>query len=148
MISALTETLGFLIVLVYNTTFCGFCQVFFTADDTTIKINEISVNLLTFHGKLCIIITAQCGEKGKRVISLALGAPTPCKIKGQITLHCVLSTLHCSYAGMAELADALDSGSSEVTLIQVQVLLPAPSESLENTTFSRLFSFAFLLADA
>ena len=27
---------------------------------------------------------------------------------------------------MAELADALDSGSSEVTLIQVQVLLPAP----------------------
>ena len=49
---------------------------------------------------------------------------------------------------MAELADALDSGSSEVTLIQVQVLLPAPSESLENTTFSRLFSFLDLLADA
>ena len=30
------------------------------------------------------------------------------------------------YAGMAELADALDSGSSEVTFVQVQVLLPAP----------------------
>ena len=31
------------------------------------------------------------------------------------------------YAGMAELADALDSGSSEVTFVQVQVLLPAPT---------------------
>ena len=30
------------------------------------------------------------------------------------------------FAGMAELADALDSGSSEVTFVQVQVLLPAP----------------------
>ncbi len=29
---------------------------------------------------------------------------------------------------MAELADALDSGSSEVTLIQVQVLLSAPNQ--------------------
>ena len=32
-----------------------------------------------------------------------------------------------SFAGMAELADALDSGSSEVTFVQVQVLLPAPT---------------------
>ena len=31
-----------------------------------------------------------------------------------------------AHADMAELADALDSGSSEVTLIQVQVLLSAP----------------------
>ena len=31
---------------------------------------------------------------------------------------------------MAELADALDSGSSEVTFVQVQVLLPAPSSSV------------------
>ena len=31
-------------------------------------------------------------------------------------------------AGMAELADALDSGSSEVTFVQVQVLLPAPKK--------------------
>ena len=34
-----------------------------------------------------------------------------------------------SFAGMAELADALDSGSSEVTFVQVQVLLPAPTEN-------------------
>ena len=32
---------------------------------------------------------------------------------------------------MAELADALDSGSSEVTFVQVQVLLPAPSKGNE-----------------
>ena len=31
------------------------------------------------------------------------------------------------YAGMAELADALDSGSSESNFMEVQVLLPAPS---------------------
>ena len=31
---------------------------------------------------------------------------------------------------MAELADALDSGSSEVKLMQVQVLFPAPSNIL------------------
>ena len=33
---------------------------------------------------------------------------------------------------MAELADALDSGSSEFTLIQVQVLLPAPNKNKTN----------------
>ena len=32
------------------------------------------------------------------------------------------------YADMAELADALDSGSSDFTVIQVQVLLSAPSQ--------------------
>ncbi len=31
------------------------------------------------------------------------------------------------YADMAELADALDSGSSDFTVIQVQVLLSAPT---------------------
>ena len=32
------------------------------------------------------------------------------------------------YAGMAELADALDSGSSESNFMEVQVLLPAPKK--------------------
>ncbi len=31
-----------------------------------------------------------------------------------------------AFAGMAELADALDSGSSRGNLVKVQVLLPAP----------------------
>ena len=33
------------------------------------------------------------------------------------------------YADMAELADALDSGSSDFTVIQVQVLLSAPKNT-------------------
>ena len=41
-------------------------------------------------------------------------------------LYCIISFVVNRYAGMAELADALDSGSSEVTFVQVQVLLPAP----------------------
>ena len=36
------------------------------------------------------------------------------------------------YAGMAELADALDSGSSEGNFMQVQFLLPAPKHSNPN----------------
>ena len=43
---------------------------------------------------------------------------------------------------MAELADALDSGSSRGSSVKVQVLLPAPQKSLENTEFSRLFCFS------
>ena len=39
------------------------------------------------------------------------------------------------YAGMAELADALDSGSSESNFMEVQVLLPAPSEALKTLRF-------------
>ena len=36
------------------------------------------------------------------------------------------------YAGMAELADALDSGSNSCKAVQVQVLLPAPSKMALN----------------
>ncbi len=40
------------------------------------------------------------------------------------------------FAGMAELADALDSGSSESNFMQVQVLFPAPNENFrENGSF-------------
>ena len=37
------------------------------------------------------------------------------------------------YAGMAELADAQDSGSCRSNSVQVQVLLPAPNEKKTNT---------------
>ena len=47
---------------------------------------------------------------------------------------------------MAELADALDSGSSRGSSVKVQVLLPAPPKSLENSMFSRLFAFLFPLS--
>ena len=40
-----------------------------------------------------------------------------------------------SFAGMAELADALDSGSSESNFMQVQVLFPAPNQYNPNQIF-------------
>lgn len=51
------------------------------------------------------------------------------------------------YADVAELADALDSGSSEVTLMQVQVLSSAPNAHNPNrlTIFMVGESFGFLL---
>jgi hypothetical protein len=39
-----------------------------------------------------------------------------------------------TYADVAELADALDSGSSEVTLVEVQVLSSAPESITYNSS--------------
>ena len=44
-------------------------------------------------------------------------------------------SLKIEYAGMAELADALDSGSSSSNIVQVQVLLPAPKQYNPNQIF-------------
>ena len=51
-----------------------------------------------------------------------------------------------SFAGMAELVDALDSGSSGGDFVKVQVLLPAPSlNSLNFFTVGKKFGlFCFI----
>ena len=53
-----------------------------------------------------------------------------------------------SYAGMAESADALDSGSSRGNSVQVQVLLPAPNSSNPNLIpIGEGFGFVVFLND-
>ena len=48
------------------------------------------------------------------------------------------------YAGMAELADALDSGSSRGSSVKVQVLLPAPLKALKTLRFRGFSLLNFL----
>ena len=43
-------------------------------------------------------------------------------------LYCLAFNINSILAGMAELADALDLGSSEGNFVQVQILLPAPRQ--------------------
>ena len=51
-------------------------------------------------------------------------------------------------AGMAELADALDSGSSEGNFMKVQVLLPAPNRNNPNLILMDYgFGFSVYIGD-
>ena len=67
------------------------------------------------------------------------------------SLHCISSRTNGRIphlAGMAELADALDSGSSGGNSVQVQVLLPAPSlNSLNLFTIGRMFGLFCFMED-
>ena len=50
------------------------------------------------------------------------------------------------FAGMAELADALDSGSSEGNFVKVQVLLPAPyKDTIEIWTLKFRLNGVFII---
>ena len=67
--------------------------------------------------------------RGGMADTMVLGAiAAACGFKSRRPHH-FLQAEGIKYADMAELADALDSGSSDFTVIQVQVLLSAPNES-------------------
>ena len=59
-----------------------------------------------------------------------------------------INKIRTKYAGMAELADALDSGSSRSNPVEVQVLLPAPSlNSLNLFTVGKMFGLFYFISE-
>ena len=72
-------------------------------------------------------------KKAKYFLKKVLTIPFPSAI--------IAYVLRRTYAGVAELADALDSGSNGRKAVQVQVLLPAPTKPRERNVFEAfLFS--------